>query len=379
MKKIFLVLSALLFPFAAFAVTTDSDLTLTLPSDSTNYTLKQYSKFDTLIVNNSSFDFTISAGGLVTLESADRKKLSNTQNVNTECQSAKSIVTVGPGVGQTTATVAITPSGTCATGGGGGGSSSSGGGGGGGGGGYSPLPPASVPVPAPAPAPVSSAPAPVAPPVITFTKNLAAGDNNQDVLRLQTLLASDSTIYPEGAVTGYFGPATVRAVKRFQGSHGLPQVGRVGPATRAKLEEVFGEKSVVPQPIPPVSPSSMGGQLTKNLSIGSKNDDVMLLQQFLAKDPALYPEGMVSGRFGALTRKAVERFQGKYGIAKSGDSGFGAVGPKTRAKLNELMGQAGSDGSFPPPLSSNADDAAKLEALQQQLKALQDQLKAAGQ
>jgi len=43
--------------------------------------------------------------------------------------------------------------------------------------------------------------------------------------------------------------------------------------------------------------------------------------------------------FGTLTKKAVQKFQKKYGIAKEGDSGYGYVGPKTRAKLQEVFKQ----------------------------------------
>jgi len=69
---------------------------------------------------------------------------------------------------------------------------------------------------------------------------------------------------------------------------------------------------------------------------GSRGVQVAALQKFLAQDSALYPEQIVSGYFGALTELALKRFQERYGIAKSGDSGYGFVGPKTRGKLNSL-------------------------------------------
>jgi len=66
-----------------------------------------------------------------------------------------------------------------------------------------------------------------------------------DVRRLQTLLATDKLIYPQGLVTGYFGSLTFQAVKKFQEVHGvavqnMAGVGVVGPLTRAALEKVFG-------------------------------------------------------------------------------------------------------------------------------------------
>lgn len=80
---------------------------------------------------------------------------------------------------------------------------------------------------------------------------------------------------------------------------------------------------------------------THNLWYGLKNSDITTLQQLLAKDPLIYPENIISGYYGILTRKAVERFQIKHGVVSGGTpgtTGFGVVGPKTRAKLNEVYG-----------------------------------------
>lgn len=84
-------------------------------------------------------------------------------------------------------------------------------------------------------------------------------------------------------------------------------------------------------------------QLTKNLFFGMRGDsEVSCLQEFLKlKEPELYPEGLVSGNFFALTQAAVVRFQEKYqsevlaplGLAQ----GTGYVGSLTRKKLNELF------------------------------------------
>lgn len=92
------------------------------------------------------------------------------------------------------------------------------------------------------------------------------------------------------------------------------------------------------------------------------------VQNFLAKDPDVYPEGSVTGFFGPATQRAVKRFQEKHGIEP-----VGFVGPATRAKLNELMGTPASTAPVPTPTAG--DDVATLKALQDQLKALQDQLK----
>ena len=81
-------------------------------------------------------------------------------------------------------------------------------------------------------------------------------------------------------------------------------------------------------------------QLIANLKYDDKGDQAELLQTWLAKDTAVYPEGIVSGWFGPLTKSAVIRFQEKYSedvLAPYGLSqGTGFVGKTTRAKLNTL-------------------------------------------
>jgi len=67
------------------------------------------------------------------------------------------------------------------------------------------------------------------------------------------------------------------------------------------------------------------------------NPDIIALQDCL-KYLGLFPSNVEStGYFGSVTKKSVQAFQDKYGIAGPGDAGYGRVGPKTRAKLNELF------------------------------------------
>lgn len=63
--------------------------------------------------------------------------------------------------------------------------------------------------------------------VAQLTSLLRQGTTGDQVSILQALLAADPNIYPEGLITGYFGQATARAVKRFQKENGLEQVGNV--------------------------------------------------------------------------------------------------------------------------------------------------------
>jgi peptidoglycan hydrolase-like protein with peptidoglycan-binding domain len=83
--------------------------------------------------------------------------------------------------------------------------------------------------------------------------------------------------------------------------------------------------------------------LNNNLYFGmANNNEVRCLQTFLKNQGAgIYPEGLVTGNFGSLTKAAVVRFQEKYAaeiLTPLGlSSGTGIVGPATRAKINQLL------------------------------------------
>jgi len=86
---------------------------------------------------------------------------------------------------------------------------------------------------------------------LNIVRYLQQGATGEDVTTLQEYLALDSDIYPEGLVTGYYGPLTAAAVRRFQRRHGIDQVGVVGPRTRAKLHELFADGLLPDSAIPP--------------------------------------------------------------------------------------------------------------------------------
>ena len=271
----------------------------------------------------------------------------------------------------------------------------------GGGGGYVEPTPVSAPAPAPVSVPSTpvSEPAPVtvavAAPAVTpvsapaaiaispvFDKDFALGARSDDVKRLQELLATDSEIYPEGLTSGYYGSLTQAAVRRFQLKHGLIVNasdlgnGRVGPKTRAKLQEVFvaGIPAAPAVAQPSLVAAAVSPVFTTSLKKGVNNDDVKRLQQLLATDSEIYPEGTASGYFGNLTEKAVQKFQMKYGVVKSAsDAGYGLVGPATRAKLQEVFGK--TQPQTPSPAAPSADEA-QNQALKKQLDDLQKQLNA---
>lgn len=75
--------------------------------------------------------------------------------------------------------------------------------------------------------------------------NLGVGSEGEDVTRLQQFLSKDKSIYPQGLVTGYFGPATEDAVQRWQAAHNVVATGTpaengfgvIGPRTRGEMNK----------------------------------------------------------------------------------------------------------------------------------------------
>ena len=87
-------------------------------------------------------------------------------------------------------------------------------------------------------------------------------------------------------------------------------------------------------------------QLINQLWFGMTSEEVKKLQEILATDPDIYPEGLITGYFGRLTENAVKKFQKKICLEQ-----VGIVGPKTLAKINELLTEgAGASGKIPPGL-----------------------------
>ena len=67
-----------------------------------------------------------------------------------------------------------------------------------------------------------------------FNSDLSYGMTSNEVKCLQQFLANlGEDIYPEKLITGYYGPLTEAAVKRYQGLKGIIATGYFGPLTRA--------------------------------------------------------------------------------------------------------------------------------------------------
>jgi len=106
----------------------------------------------------------------------------------------------------------------------------------------------------------------------------------------------------------------------------------------AKLRDQLAELLAKPA----ISGIPAGFTFETTLRYGQRSVDVKHLQIFLkAQGSEIYPEGIVSGWFGPLTKAAVIRFQEKYAsdILSPWEltEGTGFVGKTTRAKINEIL------------------------------------------
>lgn len=80
--------------------------------------------------------------------------------------------------------------------------------------------------------------------------------------------------------------------------------------------------------------------LTENMSVGTRDSwvdgEVSDLQEFL-RDAGTYTHSSITGYYGPVTQKAVQAWQAQNGVVSSGlpwVTGYGVVGPQTRAAIN---------------------------------------------
>jgi peptidoglycan hydrolase-like protein with peptidoglycan-binding domain len=178
-----------------------------------------------------------------------------------------------------------------------------------------------------------------------FTKPLSLGSSRAEVTLLQTILHAQGFLPASIAITDYFGTRTQHALLLFQTAHDLPLTGYVDLQTEASLNKIVAaegttETTALPATTTLVSipaVSSSAGVLTENLAPGSTGSQVTVLQHLLNTDGD-YPTAIYTQYYGSLTEAAVKTFQTKQGIVNYGTpatTGYGAVGPKTRGKLEE--------------------------------------------
>jgi len=159
-----------------------------------------------------------------------------------------------------------------------------------------------------------------------FTASLGLGAKTNDVKLLQYKLKCLGYLPVDFVVVADFNEATEKAVKDFQVKNKLicsdgTSCGYVGPGTRKALSQAV---------IPTTKSETVAKKtLTLSMTIGSKGDEVKLLQQWLDVE--------AGGVFDSATEKAVSAFQEKNKLACNDGTYCGYVGPRTRKMLNQAF------------------------------------------
>jgi peptidoglycan hydrolase-like protein with peptidoglycan-binding domain len=131
---------------------------------------------------------------------------------------------------------------------------------------------------------------------------LQTGNQGSQVTTLQQKLTA--TGFYKGQITGFYGPTTQEAVRRFQQAQGLPIDGIAGPNTLSALYGMSGSSSL---------------PIAILLRRGSRGIPVTQLQNTL-KAQGFY-QGPVTGYYGGLTEEAVRKFQQAQGLSVDGMAG----------------------------------------------------------
>ena len=180
---------------------------------------------------------------------------------------------------------------------------------------------------------------------------LRLGDRGTAVANFQYYLAYLSRFYntiPEIPVDGVFGEQTQQAVLAAQRTLGIPEDGIVGRQTwntvyRAFVGAVsgipltFSEGVIVPYP----------GTI---LRIGSENDAVRLLQEYLNRIAQTIPElpsVTPTGYFGTQTQAAVIAFQNFVGLPANGYVEFATWNAITSLYRDIYIGDQLGEGQYP--------------------------------
>ena len=142
---------------------------------------------------------------------------------------------------------------------------------------------------------------------------LRVGSRGEDVRTIQRMLNNIGRVYPiipPLAEDGIFGPLTEASVRAFQTFFGLTADGVVGATTWQRIVDI---NATLPNITAPRFPG--------NLQVGSRGEDVRVLQQHLNDLVPFYPtipRLNTDGIFGPITQSAVVAFQRAFGMSTTG-------------------------------------------------------------
>lgn len=171
------------------------------------------------------------------------------------------------------------------------------------------------------------------------TGTLKVGSKGADVLDLQQKLVAGGFL-EESYATGFFGPNTEEAVKKYQASNDITQTGIVSDLT---IDSLYSGNAI---------------DTSLVLEDGDSGTNVTKLQKAL-NSLGFLGESYITGTYGEITENAVKRFQGAYDINQTG-----VAAQKTLEKLNSLTDITKIDTSR---VYRVGDDDAGVKAMQQRL------------
>lgn len=326
MQKFLLTLlfALLAVPSLSFAASDDVTLTtdVVINVAGINLTISGSSAatMASIVVNSDSFDIGLEFGSSITVVSSDRRIFtlspspsSGAFTQSTDCTSSESTLILS---GTGTITVTVTPtSSTCTV-------ASSGGGGGGG----------------------SSAPYQTAPAGgFTLTADTA---NSQNKTILHFGFGNDITNIAISDNINFTPASHINVTNSIEWT--VPTTKIVYVKYCNKYSRCSNPISVQINPVTSVSTPIVSNsyKFYRNLAYKMTGPDVLELQKYLNANGFVLAQngvgsvGKETNYFGHLTERAVQKFQAQYGIVSSGSpamTGYGLVGPRTRAKLNELL------------------------------------------
>lgn len=180
-------------------------------------------------------------------------------------------------------------------------------------------------------------------------KTIPLGEKSDAVRVMQNALKKKG--FYKGTVDGNFGPATRKAVMRYQSSLGIKADGRPGDKTLTALYDggssainiVINRKASTYKPKDPNS-----------MFYGCTGARVRTLQKALRA--AGYFKGTIDGVFGELTELAVRKFQTAKGMHVDG-----IAGTKTLARLNKAQKSVRVAPSFLLDVGSKGDTVSSLQ------------------
>lgn len=181
--------------------------------------------------------------------------------------------------------------------------------------------------------------------VIRFSGRITDPDTNSVKLRIELRRTKESfTGSSDGIIESIFQPSgsiiTIGRGGLTPGTYkwryqSMDSYGKASAwsefGTSGKADFTIGPSAPATAPLPPA--------FTRSLSRGSRHPEVKSLQLLLIEQGYL-ASGNATGYFGPLTESALRQFQCKHKIVCTGDvwsTGWGNVGPKTRARFNLVL------------------------------------------